>query len=233
MADEAKRLIRFNFRSYIADEDRLYDTNIVEAAKEAGIYNEKYPYEPVAHITGTDRLFKDLEDALAAAEVGKEYEVTIPCERAAGVRNPKNVEYYPLKNFLKEDQYPQPGMTVNIGNKKGTIASVGAGRVKVDFNNPLAGHDLMYKFTVTEEITDPVEKAKAIVEADFSMADGFEFEIAEDKVVVKEPDLCKYDNNWAIAKYKVVADLRSVFGIDRIEFLQVWDIPKKAEEKKE
>ena len=31
MAEEAKRLIRFNFKSYLADEDRLYDTNIVDA----------------------------------------------------------------------------------------------------------------------------------------------------------------------------------------------------------
>ena len=170
MADEAKKLIRFNFKAYIADEDRLYDTNIAEAAKEAGIYNEKVPYEPVAHIVGTKRLFPDLEDAIASAEIGKEYEVSIPCEKAAGPRNPKNVEYRPIKDFIdrERNQYPQPGMTVTVGNKSGVISSVGAGRVKVDFNNPLAGHDLMYKFTVVEEVTDPVEKAKAVVEADFS-----------------------------------------------------------------
>ena len=172
MAEEAKRLIRFNFKSYLADEDRLYDTNIVDAAKEAGIYDEKALYEPVAHILGTNRLFADLEAALASAEIGKECEVTIPCEKAAGARNPKNVEYYPLKDFVNKEkqQYPQPGMTVTVGNKSGTIASVGAGRVKVDFNSPLAGHDLTYKFTVVEEVTEPLEKAKAVVEADFSTA---------------------------------------------------------------
>ncbi|MBR6204870.1 MAG: peptidylprolyl isomerase [Candidatus Methanomethylophilaceae archaeon] len=229
MAEEAKRLIRFNFKSYLADEDRLYDTNIVDAAKEAGIYDEKALYEPVAHILGTNRLFADLEAALASAEIGKECEVTIPCEKAAGARNPKNVEYYPLKDFVNKEkqQYPQPGMTVTVGNKSGTIASVGAGRVKVDFNSPLAGHDLTYKFTVVEEVTEPLEKAKAVVEADFSTAEGFEFAVSEDKVVVTEPDLCKYDSNWNIAKYKVVADLRQVLGITRVEFIQVWDIPKK------
>lgn len=118
-------------------------------------------------------------------------------------------------------------MTVTVGKKNGTIASVGAGRVKVDFNNPLAGHDLMYKFTVVEEVTDAVEKAKAVVEADFSTAEGFEFAVSEDKIVVTEPDLCKYDSNWNIAKYKVVADLRQVLGLDRVEFVQVWDVPKK------
>ena len=155
--------------------------------------------------------------------------VTIPCEKAAGPRNPKNVEYYPIKNFIDRErqQYPQPGMTVTVGKKNGTIASVGAGRVKVDFNNPLAGHDLMYKFTVVEEVTDAVEKAKAVVEADFSTAEGFEFAVSEDKIVVTEPDLCKYDSNWNIAKYKVVADLRQVLGLDRVEFVQVCDVSKK------
>ncbi len=229
MAEEAKKLVRFNFKAYIADEDRMYDTNSIEAAKEAGLYNEKIPYEPVAHIIGSKRLFADLEDAIASAEIGKEYEVTIPCEKAAGPRNPKNVEYYPLKNFIdrEKEQYPQPGMTVTIGKRNGTIASVGAGRVKVDFNNPLAGHDLMYKFTVVEEVTDPVEKAKAVVEADFSTAEGFEFAVQDDKIVVTEPDICKYDSNWSIAKYKIVSDLRQVIGKDRVEFLQVWDVPKK------
>ncbi|MBO4797327.1 MAG: peptidylprolyl isomerase, partial [Candidatus Methanomethylophilaceae archaeon] len=178
-------------------------------------------------------LFPDLEAALESAEIGKECEVTIPCEKAAGARNPKNVEYRPLKEFVKDDRYPQVGMQVSVGNKTGYITSIGAGRVKVDFNNPLAGHDLMYKFTVLEEITDPVEKAKAVVEADFSTIEGFQFDVSENKVVVSEPDICKYDSNWTIAKYKIVADLRSVLGVNRVEFLQVWDNTPASSDKTE
>lgn len=227
MADEAKRIIRLDYKAYLADADRLYDTTNADAAKEAGIYDEKYTYAPMAHIVGSNTLFPDLEEAIANAEVGKETEITIPCEKAAGPRNPKLIELHPVKEFYRQEINPYPGMTVSLGNKTGVIMSVGAGRVKVDFNNQLAGHDLTYKFTVTEEVTDPVEKAKAVLEMDFGTADGFEFAVADDKVTVTEAEICKFHQNWAVAKYKIVSDLRSVFGVDRIEFLQVWESAKK------
>ena len=124
-------------------------------------------------------------------------------------------------------------MPVSLGNRTGTVMSVGAGRVKVDFNSPLAGHDLMYKVTVIEEITDAVEKAKAIMEIDFGSADDFGFAIMEDKVVVTEADVCKFHESWPVAKYRLVSDYRNVFGVDRVEFVEVWESAKKADEKKE
>lgn len=227
MAD-TKKLIRLDYKAYFADaDDRLYDTTDAEAAKEAGIYNEKLTYAPMSYIVGSKTLFPDLEDAIAKAEVGKETEVVIPCEKAAGARNPKLIELYPIKDFYKQEINPYPGLVVSLGNKSGTVMSVGAGRVKVDFNNQLAGHDLMYRFTVVEEITDAKEKAKAIVEVAFGNADGFDFEISDDKVTVIESEICKFHQNWAVAKYKIVTDLREVFGVSRIDFLQVWDAAKK------
>lgn len=227
MAD-AKKLIRFEYKAYVsAEEERLYDTNILEAAKEAGIFNEKLKYAPMAHIIGSNQTFPDLDEALGNAEIGKETEVVIPCEKAAGQRNPALIELYPLKDFLKKNMQPYPGAVVTVGNRTGTIISVSAGRVKVDFNNQLAGYDLIYRFTVLEEITDAEEKAKAVLEADFNTSDGFKFEIADDKVVVIEPDVCKFDQNWIVAKYKIVSDLRAILGVDRVDFLQVWDAGKK------
>ena len=227
MAD-TKKLIRLDYKAYFADaDDRLYDTTDAEAAKEAGIYNEKLTYAPMSYIVGSKTFFPDLEDAIAKAEVGKETEVVIPCEKAAGARNPKLIELYPIKDFYKQEINPYPGLVVSLGNKSGTVMSVGAGRVKVDFNNQLAGHDLMYRFTVVEEITDAKEKAKAIVEVAFGNADGFDFEISDDKVTVIESEICKFHQNWAVAKYKIVTDLREVFGVSRIDFLQVWDAAKK------
>ncbi|MBQ8179166.1 MAG: peptidylprolyl isomerase [Candidatus Methanomethylophilaceae archaeon] len=227
MAD-AKKLIRLTYKAYLADADeRLYDTTDAEAAKEAGIYNEKYNYAPMPYIVGSKTLFPDLEAAIESAEIGKEVEVIIPCEKAAGPKNPKLIELYPVKDFLKQEINPYPGLPVSFGNRNGIVISVGAGRVKVDFNNQLAGHDLMYRFTVVEEVADPVEKAKAILEIAFGSSDGFEFEVSDDKVVVTEAEICKFHQNWAVAKYKVVTDLRAAFGVDRVDFVQVWDAGKK------
>ena len=228
MAD-AKKSVRFDYKAYFADADRLYDTTNADAAKEAGIFDEKATYAPLPYIVGSKSLYEDLDAAIAGAEIGKEIEVTIPCEKAAGARNPKLIELHPIKEFYKNEINPYPGMPVSLGNKHGVVLSVGAGRVKVDFNSPLAGHDLMYKLTVVEEVTDAVEKAKCVMEMDFGTSEGFGFGIMEDKVVVTEAEICKFHEGWAIAKYKLVSDYRNVFGVDRVEVVQVWESAKKAD----
>ena len=217
MAD-SKKIVRIDYKAYFADADRLYDTTNADAAKEAGIYNEKVTYAPMAYIVGSNTLYADLDAAIAAAEVGKEVEVTIPCEKAAGARNPRLIELHPIKEFYKNEINPYPGMSVSLGNRSGVVMSVGAGRVKVDFNSPLAGHDLKYEVTVVEEVTDPVEKAKCIMEMDFGTSEGFGF----------GAEICKFHEGWAVAKYKLVSDYRATFGVDRVEFVQVWE-SKKAD----
>lgn len=232
MADQ-KKVIRLNYKAYLADADRLYDTTEEQAAKDAGIYNEKVSYAPMAYIAGSKKLFPALDEAILNAKVGEEFTVEIPCEEGAGVKNPKLIETHSIKEFYKQEINPYPGLTVSLGNKAGTVLSVGAGRVKVDFNSPLAGHDLKYVVTVTEEITDNTEKAKAIIEADFAVADDFKFDFPGDKVVVTLPDLVKFNQDWPVARFKVVSDLREAFAVDTVEFIEVWSVAKKEEPKTE
>lgn len=227
MADNAKKVIRLAYKAYLADTGKLYDTTDEEAAKEAEIYSDKVNYEPMSYIVGSNKLFPGLEKAIGEAEVGKEFTVELPAEEAAGARNPRLLETHSAKEFYREEINPMPGMTVSLGNRQGTILSVGAGRVKVDFNNPLAGHDLKYVMTVTEEITDNAEKAKAIVETEFTSSEGFSFDFPEGKVVVTIPDLAKFDQNWAVARFRIVSELREAFGVDTVEFIEVWTAPRK------
>lgn len=234
MAD-TKKIFHINFKAYYAESNKMYDTNIEQAAKDNSIYNEKFSYVPLPYIIGSKVFYPQVEEAIASAEIGKEIKVTVPCENAAGARNPRLVELRPIKDFYKAEINPYPGMPVTLGNREGIVMSVGAGRVKVDFNSPLAGHDLTYEITVLDEITDPVEKAKAIMETVFGSADEFGFGIMEDKVVITEADVCKFHESWPIAKYRLVSEYRNIFGVDRIEFVQVWESakPKDSEEKTE
>ena len=226
MAD-AKKVIRLNYKAYMADADRLYDTTDEAAAKEAGIYNEKVKYAPMSYIVGSKKLFPALDKAISEAKVGEEFTVEIPAEEGAGARNPKLVETHSVKEFYRQEINPYPGLTVSLGNKTGVVLSVGAGRVKVDFNNALAGHDLKYVMTIAEEITDDAEKAKAIIEADFAAADDFKFEFPGDKVVVTLPEITKFHQEWPVARFRVVSDLRETFGVDTVEFVEIWSAAKK------
>ena len=226
MAD-AKKVIRLNYKAYMADADRLYDTTYEQDAKDAGIYNEKVKYQPMAYIVGSKKLFPALDKAISEAKVGEEFTVEIPAEEGAGARNPKLIETHSIKEFYRQEINPYPGLTVSLGNKTGVVLSVGAGRVKVDFNNALAGHDLKYVMTIVEEITDDAEKAKAIIEADFASADDFKFEFPGDKVVVTLPEITKFHQEWPVARFRVVSDLRETFGVDTVEFVEIWSAAKK------
>ena len=220
-------IVRLNYTARLAENDKVFDTTNADVAKEAGIFNEQYSYAPMPYIIGSGRFFKVLDEAIAAAEVGKETEIVIKCEDAAGVRDPKLVETYPIKEFYKQEIMPVPGLEVKLGDRTGTVMTVGAGRVKVDFNNALAGHDLKYVMTIAEEITDDAEKAKAIIEADFAAADDFKFEFPGDKVVVTLPEITKFHQEWPVARFRVVSDLRETFGVDTVEFVEIWSAAKK------
>ena len=106
MAFKKGDIVRVDYNAYIADIERLYDTTSESAAKDAGIYNEKYTYAPMAYIVGTEKVFKALDDAIMNAEIGKEVTIEIASADAAGPRDPKLVETYPVREFYKQQINP-------------------------------------------------------------------------------------------------------------------------------
>ncbi|MCL2712522.1 MAG: FKBP-type peptidyl-prolyl cis-trans isomerase [Methanomassiliicoccaceae archaeon] len=220
-------LVYIDYDAFLTDNNKLFDTTKAESAKNAGFFDEKTEYAPLPVLLGAGRLFEAFEAAIENAAVGKETEVKLSSAEAAGARDPKLVETYQLKEFHKQDIAPHPGLEVQLGNRRGTVMYVGAGRVKVDFNNPLAGKDLVYKFTVKEVVSDKIEKAKAVVKMDLGTSDGFEFTISNEKVTVILPELTKFDQSWPVARFKIVSDLRKVAEVDTIEFVEVWAIAEK------
>ncbi len=221
-------IIRFEFDAWIAESGDMFDTTNEATAKEAGIYNEKFKYNPMPILVGGGRIFEGLEEALVGAKVGEEVEVVIPAAKAAGPRDPKLIQTHAVREFLKQDVEPRPGMEVNLNNKVGFIVSVSAGRVRIDFNRRFAGMDLKYKFKVLEIISGDEEKAKAVIEMDYGTSEGFKVSVEGKKVAIVLPDVCKYDQKWMLSKYKVVADLREALDANPIQYIEEY---LKQEEK--
>ena len=215
-------IVRIEYEGYVAEENRLFDTSQESKAEEAGIYDENFKYAAMPVLIGAGKVFPGLEDAIMGAALGEETEVTIPFAEAAGERDPRKVETHPLRDFLKQDIQPYPGLEITLGNRRATVLAVTAGRVRVDFNNPLAGKDLLYKFTITEVLEDPIDKAMALIDLDFGNSEGFEVELLEDKVVVKLSEVTKFDQSWPMARFRLVSDLRDALGVDTVEFVEVW-----------
>jgi len=159
--------------------------------------------------------------------------VLIPPEKGAGVRDPKLVELHPVREFLKQEIEPRVGLEVTVKNRPGHITAVTAGRVRVDFNNKLAGRTLKYKYTVVSKPTKPKELAELILKMSYGTSEGFDIEHHGKDFKVKLPDACKYDQRWILSKYGVVRDLREVLGAETVSFIEEYTKPEKKEEPKE
>lgn len=212
------------------DGDELFDTTREESAKDKDIYDEKKVYEEVPFIVGEKRFLPGLDEALEGAEIGKDMSITIPPEKGAGDRDPKLVEVRSMREFSRMEVVPEVGKEVVINNKAGTIAAVFAGRVRVDYNNPLAGYDVKYNYKVTKKAKDREDKIRGIIDMDYGSSDEFGLTIMEDTAEIILPDLCKYDEKWFIAKYKVVSDLRGFANLRLIKFIEEYEKKEKVEE---
>ena len=198
----------------------LFDTTSKELAEEHEQFDEKKVYAPQPIVVGKGRIFPGWEESLRSTKVGDKTVVEIPPDKAAGERDPRLVELHSIREFVRKEITPEVGKVVVLGNKKGTITAVTAGRVRVDFNNPLAGRILKYEYTVTKKAESPADKARGVIEMDYSDPEEFDVKVIGEDVMIKLPDVCKYDELWFVAKYRVVSDLREIAGFDSIRFVE-------------
>ncbi len=227
-------IIRWEYEAWIVEngEETLFDTTNEDLAKEHGIHDPNLRYGPMVSIVGIGRLIKGMEEELLKAEVGKEYEVVITPDKAYGERDPKLVKIHSYRELARQKIEPEVGKEVIINNKRGRIVTVTPGRVVIDFNHPLAGKTLKYKFKVVEKVEGEVDKVRAIIEMDYGKeVENFKIELKDDDIIVELPDVCKYDNNWSVAKYMIVGDIRDHVANKNVKFVEVY--PKKEEPKEE
>lgn len=236
---EKGSVIELDFDLWLVENNELYETTNEELAKEHDIYNEEVTYKPISTIVGAEKLIKGLDDALLKAEKDKDYELEIPPEEGYGERDSKLVELHSkreilrLPEFRKGDISPQVGMQITLKNRLGTITAITAGRIRLDFNNRLAGRTLKYKYKVIKVADKPEEKAHTILQMHFNKPGDFGIKIKKDEAEIVLPDVCKYDLGWFQTKYRVVSDLRDFAGINTVKFLEVYVKKKEDEEKKE
>jgi len=241
MADEENQkiqkgdLIHLDYDLWIVDDNILFDTTHKELADKHEITDENIIYQPKALIVDDGKTLSGLYKSLLEAEVGKEYEIEVPPEEGLGQRDPKLVEWHMMPEIKRQKLEPVVGKDITIKDKSGRektgiVTMVSPRRVRVDYNSPLAGKTLKYKYKVVDKAKSAEDKVSTILEMNFGRKDEFEVKINEDEVNLKLPDVCKYDQLWLIAKYKVVNDLREYGGFKKIRFIEEY---VKKEEKEE
>lgn len=177
----------------------IFDSNIEEDLKKI---DPKGKVRKVITIIGEKMIVPGLDDALEGKEIGKQYSIHLGYKDGFGERKRDLVKTIPLSVFTSQKIMPEPGRTLLMDNTPAKIITISGARVITDFNNPLAGKDLDYDFTITRVVSDLKEKAEAFFE--FNLRFTPEMEVNENKVIVKGPEFMKSFIDSIGSKFKEI-----------------------------
>ncbi len=175
-----KDFVEIRFTGY--SNGNIFDSNIEEDLKK--IDPKAKPKKTIV-IIGEGMIVPGFDNALEGKEIGKDYEIKVPAREGFGERRKELVKTIPLKVFSEKNINPAPGMVLAIDNNLARIITVSGARVMTDFNNPLAGKDLVYKYKIERIVKDDKEKAGTLFELVLKFVP--DFEIRGNDVVVKGP----------------------------------------------
>lgn len=206
--------------------NEIFDTTNKQEAKSIGIDAD---IKPIIVSVGNEMLLKGFDELLEGKEIGKQYSIHIKPEKAFGPRNPQLIKTLSMKIFREKNMTPMPGMVFQMDNYMVKILSVSGGRVITDFNNPLAGKEIDYEFTIKKKIEDNTEKINAI--QDFFFKQRFEFTINEkDKKIIFKNEKIKPLIQMMAEKFKEITGFD--FVVEEAKTEKPGDIIGKVEEKK-
>jgi FKBP-type peptidyl-prolyl cis-trans isomerase 2 len=154
--------LKVEFTGRVADTGEIFDLTSEELAKKEGIHRPNYRYGPVLVIVGAGMIVPGVERELKGMKPGEEKGFDVRPEEAFGRRDIKNIKIVSLANFIRQKISPVPGIFVTINGRQARIQSVSGGRVRVDFNHPLAGKKLRYKVRIDSVIDGPFDRALSI-----------------------------------------------------------------------
>ncbi len=228
-------IVAVNYTGRIVASNEVFDTTVEKKAVDAGVFSPKARYVPVIAIIGEGELLKGLDSALKEIKVGEEGKtVKLSPADAYGERNSKLIAVIPLREFKKQKMQPVPGLIVEIDGRQGRVQSVSGGRVRVDFNHPLAGKELEYEVKIEREVKGAKEQVNALFEKYFGVIPkkGRSIKVKEKTVEIGLD--AKYTAALAPIK-KRFSDLvtKHVKGIDKVRFVEEFEKEQGKSEKKE
>lgn len=110
--------------------------------------------DPLRFVMGDETLVEGLELALFGLKAGDKQSLKIGPENAYGYPDPENVHAMDRADF-PDDMQVEEGMIISFAmpdgeEYPGTIKEVGEQEVMVDFNHPLAGHEILFEVEILE-----------------------------------------------------------------------------------
>lgn len=156
--------IRINFLGQLKATGEVFDLTKEEDAKRYGLHDEKKRYGPVLVIISGGMIMRGVERQLLSMRVGETREFDVSPGEGAGQRQPDLIKVFSYAKFIRQKITPFPGLVLNVDGRNVKILSVAGGRVRVDYNHPLAGKELHYTVEIVEQIKDPAKMIESLLQ---------------------------------------------------------------------
>jgi len=129
---------------------------------------------PLEFVMGKGQIIPGLEKGLVGMQEGESADILVKAEEAYGLRDEEAIQELPREQFEGIDL--QKGMQLYGQGQNGetiqvTVVDFDDEKVKVDFNHPLAGKDLMFNVRVVSE-RDATEQEAATGQVEQAGCEG-------------------------------------------------------------
>lgn len=201
--------------------NEIFDITKEDVAKKEGIYKAEFKYGPVPIIIDAEFVLPGLNEAVKEMEVGQKKNVELVPEKAFGKRSEELIKLIPETRFHEQGLEPQVGEYVTINRLRGKVLSADGGRVRIDFNHPLAGKTLVYEIELVGKITENFEKVKAVVYYFIGVQkDDVKADLKEKEV---EISFTKRFDILSEAKQDIADTIIKWIGIEKVKFVDVFE----------
>ncbi len=192
-------------------------------------------FGPRPHLLEGEEFPAALESAIRASAAGQEVEREFSPAEAFGEKDPKLIELFSmheierLPEMRRDDAELRLGTILTIHGRRGRVVTYTAARVRVDFNPPFSGRKIRAKWTVIETISEPVAKARALVELTYGRGKDFGVHFHEKVLTLTLPDRSKFDLAWhSAAKARLIERLRSQLHPTMVRYVEEYATPVEA-----
>lgn len=124
------------------------------AVEDGSVIDSSFDGAPIDFTVGDGTMIEGLEMALMGLQAGDDQSVSIPPQVGFGQPDAEAIQTMALDEFPK-DMAPEAGQIIafnmpNGDEVPGTVLAVTDANVEVDFNHPLAGHEVIFTVKVLE-----------------------------------------------------------------------------------
>ncbi|MDD5147860.1 MAG: peptidylprolyl isomerase [Candidatus ainarchaeum sp.] len=229
---EQGKIVLVNYTGKAVSSGSVFETTDEKKAIEAGLFQEKKKYGAVPIILGEGEMLKAIDSALLAMKEGEEKKLVLQPKDAFGERSQKLIGVVPLKEFQNRKINPVPGMVLDLNDRIARIQSVSGGRVRVDFNHPLAGKEIEYDLKIEKELKSQKEQIESLFEKYFGIIPDNEkkLSIKENKIEISID--AKYASATGQLK-KMFSGIitKHVKGIESVKFSEEFTKAEETENK--